>query len=191
MALGLTIVMSSLVVMNTVIHKKDDKGNQTLTAFDVKNLKKKDKKKKLTVKKKIRKKRVKVAPPKLGASLTGQSFGLNAFELLGEGSDGIMGGDNLVMTEDTVDVLPAPTYRPPLEYPREARTKGISGHVTFNLLVNGDGNIEQVAMLESVPAGMFDQVATESVWKWQFSPAKFKGKEVAIWVKQKISFSLN
>jgi protein TonB len=191
MSIGIVVVLGSLLVMNEVIHKKDSDGSKTITAFDVKNPNKNKKKKKLAVKKKIRKKKAKVAPPKLGSSLTGKSFGLNAFELLGEGADGIMGGDNLVMTEDTVDILPKPTYRPPLEYPSGARNKGISGHVVFNLLVNGEGNIEQVSMLESEPAGVFDQVATDSVWKWQFSPAKFKGKEVAIWVKQRISFNLN
>lgn len=189
--LGIIVVLGSLLIMNTVINKKDDKNNQMITAFNVKTPKKKNKKKKLAVKKKVRQKKAKLAPPKLGSSLTGKSFGLDAFELLGEGADGIMGGNNLIMTEDTVDVLPRPTYRPPLEYPNRARSKGISGYVTFNLLVNGEGNIEQVSMLESEPAGIFDQVATDSVWKWQFSPAKFKGKEVAIWVKQRISFNLN
>lgn len=188
---GVILVIGSLVIMNTVVNKKKDKENLVQTTFDLKKQKDKKTKKKEVLKKIVKKQKIKPAAPKLGSSLTGKSFGLNAFELLGEGVDGMVGDGNLVMTEDTVDELPRPNYRPALEFPQSARSKGLSGHVVFNILVNGDGNVEQVSVLESQPAGVFDAVATDSIWKWQFSPAKFKGKEVSIWVKQKISFNLN
>lgn len=96
--------------------------------------------------------------------------------------------DDAVMTEDTVDVKPKVTSRPPLEYPAEALKNGIKGYVVVNILVGKDGSVEIAKILDSKPSGVFDAVALNAVNEWRFSPAQYKLKPVKIWVKQKISF---
>jgi protein TonB len=132
--------------------------------------------------------------PDLSQMISGSSFGLQNFEWLDKDSlseslvDDIR---NATMTADTVDQPPVVMQRPPLEYPPQARKKGISGYVTVSLLVTPGGQVEKAQVTESVPQGTFDQVALTSVKQWRFQPAEDKGKRVAVWVEQKISFSLN
>ena len=105
-------------------------------------------------------------------------------DLLGDMSD-------VVMTGDTVDDPPRPTQQTPVEYPRDAKSKGITGYVTLNLLISTQGNVERVKLLESYPQGVFDEAATSTVGSWKFNPAMYQGKPVKVWAKQKIRFDLN
>ena len=190
---GIIFVMVGLVVMNGLEGPKKNKRGGESTSFDLSQIQKKKKKKQKVVrKKKVRKKRKQVAPPSLSGSLAGSSFGLGQFEFLAEGAEGLLGNTtDVIMTEDTVDEVPKASYRPPLKYPDYARKRGIGGHVLLNLLVDSTGAVQDVKLLGSEPAGIFDQVAMESVRDWSFDPAMYKGNPVKVWVKQKISFNLN
>lgn len=191
--LGIAVVMLGLVVMNGLEGPKRNKKGGATTNFDVaQQPKKKKTPKKIARKRKIKKSRPKVAPPSLSGALAGSSFGLGQFEFLAEGAEGLLGNNgDVVMTEDTVDDPPKATYRPPLQYPDYARSRGINGEVVLNILVNKTGAVEQVKLLASNPAGVFDDVAMRAVRDWQFDPATYKGGSVKVWVKQKISFNLN
>lgn len=190
---GIIFVMVGLVVMNGLEGPKKNKKGGDATSFDLSQVQKKKKKKqKVVQQKKVQKKRPKVAPPSLAGSLNGSSFGLGQFEFLAEGAEGLLGNtSDVIMTEDTVDEVPRASYRPPLKYPDFARKRGINGHVLLNLLVDSHGAVQDVRLLGSEPAGVFDQVAMESVRDWNFDPAMYKGNPVKVWVKQKISFNLN
>ncbi|MCR9205139.1 MAG: energy transducer TonB [Halobacteriovoraceae bacterium] len=190
---GIVFVMVGLVVMNGLEGPQRNKKGGPATSFDLSQVQKKKKKKQKVVRqKKIRKKRKKVAPPSLSGSLSGSSFGLGQFEFLAEGAEGLLGNTtDVIMTEDTVDEVPNPSYRPPLKYPDYARKRGLGGHVLLNLLVDSNGAVQDVRLLSSEPVGVFDQVAMESVRDWSFEPAMYKGNPVKVWVKQKISFNLN
>lgn len=189
---GVFFVMFGLVVMNGLESGRQNKKQKRSTSFDLSQVQKKKKKKQVVRRKSRPKKRKKVAPPSLAGALGGSSFGLGQFEFLAEGADGLLGdpGD-VVMTEDTVDEIPRASYRPPLKYPDFARKRGLNGHVLLNLLVDKTGAVEDVRLLKSEPAGVFDQVALESVREWSFDPATYKGSAVKVWVKQRISFNLN
>lgn len=190
---GIFFVMFGLVVMNGLEGPFKKKEGSSSTSFDLSQIQKKKKKKQKVVRKKVvKKKRKKIAPPNLAGGLSGTSFGLGQFEFLAEGAEGLLGNTgDVIMTEDTVDDVPKASYRPPLKYPDYARKRGINGHVLLNLLIDTKGAVQDVRLLSSEPAGIFDQVAMESVRDWSFDPAQYKGRPVKIWVKQKISFNLN
>lgn len=136
----------------------------------------------------------KAAPtPNIGSSLSGIDTGLESFMSDDMGMDDSLLGDvgkDVVMSENSVDVAPKPSSRSAMEYPKKARKMAITGYVLLNLLVNANGNVVKVKVLESEPSGIFDDVAISGVKSWKFAPAQYKGKPVKVWAKQKIRFDL-
>lgn len=183
----------SLILMEGLEKNRNKKKAEQKTSFQVKQQPKKKKKIAQRSKPKPKKKsRPKVSPPKLAGSLSGASFGLDQFEFLADAGEGLLSDSkNVVMTEDTVDVVPKAKYRPPLDYPSYARSRSIEGHVLLNMLIGTSGEVEQVKLINAVPEGVFDQVAMASAREWLFDSAQYEGKNVKVWVQQKISFSLN
>lgn len=114
--------------------------------------------------------------------------GLDASEL--NALDASDGGD-LVMTDDTVDDPPQPTRQARMEYPPGAKRDGVEGYVTLSLLIDDRGEVQQVRILESEPAGVFDETAREALRQWQFRPARYQGEPVRVWARQTIRFDLN
>lgn len=96
--------------------------------------------------------------------------------------------EDAIMSENTVDVKPRVTSRPPLEYPAAAAKESIKGYVIINILIAKDGSVELAKILESSPSGIFDTAALNAVQAWRFTPAMYKGKPVKMWAKQKIRF---
>ncbi|GIX36746.1 MAG: hypothetical protein KatS3mg126_2525 [Lysobacteraceae bacterium] len=137
-----------------------------------------------------------LAPPPmvgLGGGLPGLDFGgaptgLGELDLDQGQSDP---DADLVMTEDVVDVPPRAVVRPPMPYPSRARAQGITGHVVLGVLVGADGKVEKVRVLESQPSGVFDEVASAGVQAWKFEPAQYRGRNVRVWVRQKVRFDLS
>lgn len=106
--------------------------------------------------------------------------------------DGLLGKTgNAVMTADLVDVPPKPVARGSFKYPPAAKKNGIKGYVVLSVLVETDGSVNQVQVLESNPSGMFDSAALQGIRAWHFEPAKYKGETVRVWAKQKIRFDLS
>lgn len=133
------------------------------------------------------------AAPSISSSLSGIDTGLDSFMSSDLSMDDSLLGDvnkNVVMSEDSVDEAPKPSHRTAMEYPAKARKTGTTGYVLMNLLVSKEGNVEKVKVLESEPAGVFDDVAVAGVKEWKFKPAQYQGQAVKVWAKQKISFNL-
>lgn len=134
------------------------------------------------------------APPSalLGASLSGLSFGLDAFEQFAVDGSSAAGGsaDDVVMTESTVDDPPKAVSRSAPEYPARARAKAVEGYVTLSVLIGEDGVVRDVQVLEAEPPGVFDEAARGSVRGWRFQPAMYKGRAVSVRVQQTLQFSL-
>ncbi len=129
--------------------------------------------------------------PNLGSNLSGIDTGLESF--MGADTnmdDSLLGnvGKDVVMSEGSVDKAPSPMQRSAMEYPKKAKKMGIKGYVLLNLLIDAQGNVKKVKVLESEPAGVFDDVAVAGVKNWKFSPGEYKGKAVKVWAKQKIRF---
>ena len=181
-------------MMNKSNENIQTKAKEKSAKFDVKKiLKAKPKPKPKPKKPHTQAKAKRVAPaPNLASSLGGIDTGLDTFMSQDVSDDALLGdvSKDVVMSEDSVDKAPTPAQRAPLSYPKKARKLGITGYVLMNILVNKDGSVEQVSILESEPAGIFDDVAKASIEQWKFQPAKYKGHNVKVWAKQKIRFNL-
>ena len=88
-----------------------------------------------------------------------------------------------------VDVKAHPISIPTPTYPEKARKERIEGKVTLKLLVNVDGSVRDVNVLEGPE--IFHQAAIDATLQWRFKPAEHNGKVVPVWVVTPIEFSLD
>lgn len=109
---------------------------------------------------------------------------------LDEGGSGLLGqvGD-VAMTSDTVD-RPPTVRQGALTYPERAKQRGQEGLVTVSLLINAEGRVDKLKILEAVPPGVFDQAVLEGVPGWVFAPAEYQGRPVPVWVTLPLEFKL-
>ena len=194
---GSSLMFALLLIMNEYIAAPRPAGQTVSTAFEVARPKPKQDKKRRKPQRQRRKRESRRAPqpmaPRLGASLAGMDFGLPAFDAsrIGSVTDEVLGSmQDVVMTEDSVDTAPMPRKRGGVEYPKQARAKGIEGYVTLSMLIGTGGDVERVKILEAQPAGVFDEAAVRAVKTWRFDPAMYQGQPVKIWARQTVRFDL-
>ncbi len=65
-----------------------------------------------------------------------------------------------------------------LDYPERALSAGTRGAVTLRLLIDHEGRLRDASVLESRPAGMFENAALEAVMALRFRPAIRNGVAV-------------
>jgi protein TonB len=134
--------------------------------------------------------------PNLATNLSNFNPGFNTFAAtgIGQGSNALVGdsqnASDLVMTAKSVDTPPRPSKTVAPRYPARARSAGVSGYVTLKLLVNKEGTVEEAEVENSEPANTFDQVALTAIRRWRFTPARYKGNAVKVWVRQTMRFQL-
>jgi len=87
-----------------------------------------------------------------------------------------------------VDKLPKIVRSTPIKYPSQAKKDGITGMVMIRCLIGTDGKVSKMEVVESKPAGVFDESALSTIKYWQFRPGIRKGEMVATWVKVPIKF---
>lgn len=197
MLLGPILVFGLVILMNQFMGKLDKKPPEAATQVSmVKQVKKEPKKKIKKPKPKKQRARPKAPAPfkGLNTALSGIDMGLFGLDNAGmsEMDDGLLGkSGNSVMTEDLVDVPPKAIARGRFKYPKSAKKKGIKGYVILSILVDTDGSVNKAQVLESNPAGVFDDAALQGMRSWQFEPAQYKGGRVKVWAKQKIRFDLS
>lgn len=57
----------------------------------------------------------------------------------------------------------------PPEFPREATQKGVSGgSVKAKILIDGDGKVTGVEIMEAEPKRIFDRAVTNALMEWRF-----------------------
>lgn len=95
-----------------------------------------------------------------------------------------------IWDEAQVDSKPIALFRVKPVYPQNAMNKNINGRVTIKLLVDRDGTVKTVEVLEAEPEGMFEEATVNAVSQWRFQPAKVQGTAVACWVKTSINYEL-
>lgn len=187
------ILMVILVVsFNKSVKEKEPVVKKEIRHINLDKTEKKAAKPKSKPKPKPKPKQPKAPLPNINSLLGGVEMNIPEFT-----TDNIAGdasklleeiAEDTIMSENTVDVKPKVTSRPPLEYPPSALKEGIKGYVIVNILIAKDGSVELAKLLEAQPEGIFDNVAINAVYSWKFSPAQYKSKPVKMWVKQKISF---
>ena len=195
MLFGVVFVFATVIMMNEASGVHETNKKASAANFEIQKMAKPKLKPKPKTKPKPRKAQQKrsVPTPNMSSSLSGIDTGLDAFSSDDMGMDETLLGDvgkDVVMTGDSVDVKPKPAERGAMEYPKSARKSGVTGYVLMNLLINKSGQVEKVKVLQSEPAGVFDDVAKQGVRSWVFSPAQYKGQNVKVWAKQKIRFDL-
>lgn len=198
MVVGSTVVLTTVVVMNELSEVPLKKHIERSVAMEVKKAEKPKPKQEVKQSRPKPKRAPKAPPPPslaaLGAGLSGIAFDLPGLEFQYDGAQAaelLTTGEEVVHTADSVDSKPRPVEQPPMRYPKKLQDKGIEGYVVLSVLVNPQGNIDQVKIIESKPAGEFDEVALEGIRSWRFSPATYKGEPVRVWIRQKLRFQLS
>lgn len=197
MVFGTALVFSLVLIMNRYMGKIEKTTASEVTQISMVKQIKPEPKKEV---KKVKPKKPKVRPQApapfqgLNTSLSGIDLGLFGFDDGGINDlDNTLLGDtgNVVMTEDLVDEPPKPVSTGAFRYPPSAKKQGIRGYVVLSVLVDIDGSVDQLQVLESHPSGIFDNAALQGVRAWHFEPAKYQGETVKVWAKQKIRFDLS
>lgn len=197
MALGSTVVLGAVVLMNELSAPPERKEVERVTEIEIEK-QPKPKPKQQVRQPKPKPRKPPKAPPRPAVSQMPSNVAGIAFDLPGLRFEDLGGADaellqtkeDVVHTGDTVDTKPQPVEQPEMEYPRRLRDRGIEGFVELSVLLDESGNIQRVKVLESKPPGEFDQAALEGIRKWRFSPALYKGEPVSVWVNQTIRFNL-
>ena len=125
----------------------------------------------------------------VGSSLAGPSAGGSlAREILAEQAHA---AGEAVMTGETVDTAARPlgSNRAPTP-PSAAAKKRVSGFVVVQLMIDEQGAVRETKILQSEPAGFFDEAVLEVVPSWRFTPATYQGRPVTLRVEQTIRFDL-
>ena len=100
------------------------------------------------------------------------------------------GKDEFIFESYELDQSPRPVLRIPPVYPYKAREQGIEGVVQLKILVNADGTVGKILILDARPKGMFEDAVMKSVPQWKFNPGKIEGETVTAWVVTDIRFDL-
>lgn len=199
MVVGSLTILLAMLYLNSLKPEKPENDNDRALSFQVVKQVKTPKKPKPQPKKTSRPKPSKAAPlapalADLGIGMSGIDLNMSAYDpnsdLPTAGDDVLGDTSNAVMTGDTVDQQPRALARSPLQYPPRAKAKEIEGYVLLSILINEDGKVEEVKVLESDPQGTFEEVAIRNIKKWKFAPARYKGKAVKTWINQPITFQL-
>jgi periplasmic protein TonB len=88
------------------------------------------------------------------------------------------GGDNLGELGAPSDRRAIPIVRIPPQYPHRPLTRGIEGWVILEFTITITGTVEEVRIVESEPAGVFDRSASRAIKRWKYQPKLVEGKPV-------------
>ena len=196
MLLGGLLMVQGVVTLNKAVDTKEEVVKQHTRIVKTKKAKKQVvKKEEPKARPKPRAKAShKVQPPVLSAAFGGLAMNipeLAVADIAGDSSELLDEvAEDIIMTEETADSKPMARYRAPIEYPSAALEKGIEGYVVMNLLIGKDGSVQMAKVLESEPEGVFDNSVLGDIQDWTFTPARYKGESVTVWVKQKVRFNL-
>ena len=195
MFIGTLSVASFVMAMNSHVRPPEKPAGDSGTSFVVEKVQKK--KERPRRKQRKQRKSQQKAPP-VGCPDLGASLGLAGLPMPDIDASALMdsaGGrpdpSSVVMTEDAVDTLPRPTRQTAPQYPERARRMGIEGHVTARLLIDSEGRIKRVRLVEASPEDVFDEVALNALNRWSFEPATYQGQAVHVWARQTIEFALD
>jgi TonB family protein len=75
------------------------------------------------------------------------------------------------------------------DYTEEARRRGLSGEVVLEVIVQRDGRVGSVRVMQGIGGGL-DQRAIEAVRQWRFAPGERRGVPVDVVVEVAVEFRL-
>lgn len=80
------------------------------------------------------------------------------------------------------------TERASAKYPIQAARNRVEGYVYLSFDINEKGETQNIKVIEGVPKGVFDKVATAAVSKWKYEPALLNGKAI---IQKRIAVTLD
>ncbi len=89
-----------------------------------------------------------------------------------------------------VDVIPMVTMRLKPVYPFRAKRMRITGKVDIRFLVDNNGSVSNIQVIEAAPPNIFDESVRKAVSRWRFQPGKKEGRAVNTWMTTTIHFEL-
>lgn len=84
---------------------------------------------------------------------------------------------------------PVRQFTPRPSYTRKAKVAGIEGEVTLRSVIDKQGRVTKIEILEGLPKGLTKQ-AIQAVKQWRFTPAKMNGVPVEAYYVLKVRFTL-
>lgn len=75
-------------------------------------------------------------------------------------------------------------------YPPAAKRRNIEGWIKVTFLVDEQGQVDRVSVLDAEPEGVFDQAVLRCISSWRFKPGTKGGIAVKAVVEQTITFKL-
>jgi periplasmic protein TonB len=122
-----------------------------------------------------------------GAGLGG---GLGAGKGIGNGAGGGGGYGGGVMSVGGGVSAPVVIHSVEPEFTAEARASRFEGSVSIQLIVDGQGNPQNVRIIRHLEMGL-DQKAIEAVGQYRFKPAMYEGHPVAVQMVIEVAFHLH
>jgi len=116
----------------------------------------------------------------------GDAAGLEGGVAQGGTLGGQVGGA-IALPEDAIPPQPAKTNAVP-PYPQEARASGKTGMVILKVVILADGTVANVQVLRGDEP--FVSAALETVKRWKYEPARFKGQPISVYRIIQIPFKL-
>jgi len=71
-----------------------------------------------------------------------------------------------------------PIVRIPPQYPNRPLSRGIEGWVILEFTITSTGTVEDVRVIDSDPARVFDRSAIRAIQRWKYQPKLVDGKPV-------------
>ncbi len=89
-----------------------------------------------------------------------------------------------------LDQSPRPLVSMSPLYPLKAKRMEIEGYVRVKFLVDDEGRVSRVTVLDASPKGVFEGSVIQTLPSWKFSPGMIMGEAVSSWVVTTIRFEL-
>lgn len=93
-----------------------------------------------------------------------------------------------LMDLDAVDVQPVGVKRVLPAYTERARTLGQRGLVFLNILVDENGRVTDVQVIQGIPDSDLNDAAAQAARGWVYQPATKDGVPVKVWKFEKLTF---
>ena len=185
--LGSVGLGSSLILLTSVTPKKEIKHFEPARTLE-RVIKKKKPQPKAKPKKQTRKLRKLSTPkPSLNTDLSQLGSGVPLFAIQNTdlSMDSLLGGSEgenqeIVMSAETVDTLPQPLSHCKPRLSRSLIHSQQTGWVKVKLLINAQGQVDNLHVLESQPRGLYDQAVIEAMQGCRWKPASYKGRPTAL-----------
>ncbi len=126
-----------------------------------------------------------------GVAVYGEPGNGDPAGLEGGVTGGVVGGQvggAIALPEDGIPPIPSKANAIP-PYPQEARAAGKIGTVILKVVVLADGTVANVQVMRGEEP--FVSAAVETVKRWKYEPARYKGQPITVYRIIQIPFKLN